>query len=196
MPHHAVRGLLPRRAAPQVLHEAAPIRNLGVHPSKHGARSGSSRQRLEYQPRACHLSLGHSCRDLLGRKQAGRQSLREVQVRRAEDGHSVSRGPARGNLGPMGTYRDLGPVRCFSKNATLQNCWPQLKDGTMVACRSRERDPNNLYRCGDAHPMTCGRATYAHQLRTGCWRRAQGSREWICPACYMKQQSCQLTFDE
>ena len=89
-------------------------------------------------------------------------------------------------------------IQCavYKHFATLQNCWPQLKDGTIVACRSRERDPDSLYRCGDAHPMTCGRATYAHQLRTGCWRWAQGSREWICPACYVQQLSCQPTFKE
>ena len=84
-----------------------------------------------------------------------------------------------------------GSSALFTKNATLQNCWPQLKDGSIVACRSRERDPESLYRCGDAHVMTCGRATSisdARQLpmhtplQKGCRQLACLEKRCLCKA--------------
>ena len=65
----------------------------------------------------------------------------------------------------------------------LPSVWHELQEGTMVVCRSRDKKPSDLYRAGDAAPMTCGRVCAFEQLGAEQWKKARASRQWYCPTC-------------
>ena len=72
----------------------------------------------------------------------------------------------------------------------IPQVWPQLKDGTMVACRAPIKYPEKLYNSGNAAPMTCGRTASAKDARALGWLKANGTGEWRCPNCDAFYATC------
>ena len=71
----------------------------------------------------------------------------------------------------------------YERFRNLPSWWHKLQEGTVVVCRSRVRFPSDLYKAGDAAPMTCGRVCAFENLRAEQWRQAGESKQWYCPTC-------------
>ena len=71
----------------------------------------------------------------------------------------------------------------FKRFHELPALWHHLERGTAIVCRSRWQSPRDLYRCGHASPMTCGRVCDVDELHEKQWKRAAASKQWFCPDC-------------
>ena len=65
----------------------------------------------------------------------------------------------------------------------LPDLWTQLLLGEKVACRGILNHPENLYRCGNSHRMTCGATVDRAAARSSGWKKAKSSGEWVCRCC-------------
>ena len=104
---------------------------------------------------------------------------------------------------PAGTHMEItGPIQVwihsslYSNFESLNSHWDSVANGTMVACRAPPGDPASLYRCGECHPMTCGRTIPAATVGRYGWTEARNSKEWMCRECATLSSLCHANFDD
>ena len=107
------------------------------------------------------------------------------KVQRLADGHYklVIPYPADTRVPIVGPMQVWINREMYDNFGLLNARWHCVANGSMVACRAPEKNPFKLYRCGDAHPMTCGRSISRDAAEQHGWTRAKNSREWVCPQC-------------
>ena len=75
------------------------------------------------------------------------------------------------------------PVSLYSRFLDIPSCWRELQEGTVIVCRARAKKPSDLYKAGNAAPMSCGRVCAFENLEAERWKKATKSRQWYCPTC-------------
>ena len=71
----------------------------------------------------------------------------------------------------------------YERFVRLPSWWPMLQNGAAVACRTRYKQPSDLYKAGDAAPMSCGRVCVVEELKAQGWTRARKTKQWYCRSC-------------
>ena len=84
----------------------------------------------------------------------------------------------------------------FKRFMELPSWWPKLQEGTAVACRSRCEKPTDLYKAGDAAPMTCARVCSFEKLEAEGWKKASGTGQWYCRSCGELYARCKPCTDD
>ena len=59
----------------------------------------------------------------------------------------------------------------------LPSVWKELQQGGVVACRSRQAKPYDLYRAGNASPMTCARICKVEELHEQGWIQVNKTKQ-------------------
>ena len=102
---------------------------------------------------------------------------------------------------PCGTFWDARKrptsiwihISLYKRFVELPSWWRKLQEGTAVVCRSKKGTPSDLYKAGDASPMTCGRVCSFDRLQEENWTQANESKRWYCPSCgrlYAQNKPC------
>ena len=63
---------------------------------------------------------------------------------------------------------------------------PRVDDPALQLARSYGiawRSPSDLYKAGDAAPMTCARVCSFEKLEAEGWKKASGTGQWYCRSC-------------
>ena len=93
---------------------------------------------------------------------------------------------------PTSIWIHIGMYNRFNE---LRAWWPKLQEGTAVVCRSRLKFPSDLYKAGDAAPMTCARVCSVEKLNAEGWQQAVASEQWRCPSCGELSAHCKPCTD-
>jgi len=96
----------------------------------------------------------------------------------------------RGTLTQIWVHRTL-----YERFRELPRHWPALRAGRLVACRARLAYPDDLYRSGDASPMTCGRVVAVESDEFQIWVKASSTKQYRCPWCEGLYKRCRPCTD-